>query len=229
MEIGNKLLILGVFAILASASVHADTVYSSLNQAEGSIGAINPGNAYGDEVSLNAPGAIIEGMTLSFDWVVDSNKGPSSFEVSFFHVSPGSDSMYQTRDDTIGGMIGTPFTETDVTIAPDTPHTIDFGAISYEVPQNFVWRVKNGDFIYALNSTADTQMTGGTANPDIMWWDVWDGSEPTEGNTPYYGTEYGDLNPSMEFHGVATPEPGTTALALLAAGAGVFAVWRRRK
>jgi hypothetical protein len=28
---------------------------------------------------------------------------------------------------------------------------------------------------------------------------------------------------------VATPEPGTTALALLAAGAGVFAVWRKRK
>ena len=235
MKIVKKAAVLGVLVVLASTTAHAGTVYSSLDHNDEFVGCYGSGVAYGDEVTLDAPGAIIEGMTLSFDSVSKFSYGPSSFEVSFFHVNAGSDGAYQTADDTIGSMIGAPFTETGVTIASDTTHTIDFDGLSYEVPQNFVWRVENGDdFSYLLNSSRETEMTGGSANPNIMWADydnsAWEGNEPQPGNEPYYYDYDGDgeYNPSVAFQGVATPEPGTTALALLAAGAGVFAVWRKR-
>jgi len=222
---------------LASSSAYADTVYSSLDHTDRDVGWNNSGTAYGDEVTLDAPSATIEGMTLSFDSVNTDYDGPSSFEVSFFTVNAGGDGAYQTADDTIGSMIGAPFTETGVEIATETTHTIDFDGLSYEVPQNFVWRVENGDdFSYMINSTTKTDMTGGSANPDMMWADynnsAWEGNEPQPGNEPHYydsDTWDGEYNPSVAFQGVATPEPGTTALALLAAGAGVFAVWRKRR
>ena len=230
MRVVQMVAVLGILIVLASTGVRADTVYSNLAHNSEKCGYLGPDDSYADEVQLDAPSATLTSMTLQTESVTGSYD-EGSLTLSFLNVNPGNDGNYLTQDDVIGAPIQTGISTDSFTMDPNSTYVID--GFSVDVGRNFVWRIENNyssgenGFDYMLKSSGTGEGTGGSANPKIIWKSDYDGNEPETGKSPRYYSD-GNWNPSIKFEGVATPEPGTTALALLAAAAGVFAVWRKR-
>jgi hypothetical protein len=205
--------------LLSFASAKADVLFNSFNAPDTSeTGYMNPGTQWGDEITLNGNSAVLNSISFKVYSVYSTYSGPSTFTLSLWNVNPGTDGLYQTGDDKIGTLI-TNFTYSGMTIANNTAVTL--GGFSVAVPDDFIYTVTDGNNLsYLLTTTSDSTFTGGSANPDIMWWNISSysgngslGTGSSPGNYSYSGV---NNNPVTEITGTIepVPEPSTAQFAL---------------
>src|SRR5208282_366105 len=227
--------IITCLAVLASLMIYAraDVIFSSFGAANTtSDGFMNPGTAWGDEITLGGTNAIVNSLSFQTASVVGS--GTETLTLSLWNVNPGTDGIYQTADDKIGSQIGGSIIFNGVDITPNS--TITLSGLSVSVPQNFIYTITDGGSgpSYLINFCSDENFpNGGYANSDMMWWNIsyFSGTGPlTTGSSAGYYTEDSYWNPLIEITGSMTPVPEPSTLALAGLG-GLGMLWqlRRRK
>lgn len=220
--------------LLLAFSTGAATLFDSFSapdtSSEGYFNAGASGGNWGDEITLSGSSATINSISFEVASAEAGFTGPSTFTVAFWDVNPGSDGLFQTADDTIGAQIAS-YNYTGMTIANNT--TLTFSGLSVDVPQNFIYTVYNGNFSFTLDTTSDSTFTGGSANPDIMWWNIssFSGTSPlTTGSSPGNQTYAGvDFNPLAQITGTMTPEPTALQMVVLGGFMALLTVRRSRK
>jgi hypothetical protein len=214
--------------ISTTFSLRADVIFDSFSAPDTSAnGYMNPGTQWGDEITFDGTSPVLNSISFQVSSFYDTFNGPSTFTLALWDVNPGTDGLYQTADDTIGTQI---FSQDypNVTIADNTAVTL--GGFSVAVPQNFIYTVTDGDNVsYLISFTSDSTFTGGSANPEIMWWDISSGPLVTGATTRYFSYDGVDFNPLTQITGTITPAPEPTTLAFAGLGALGLLLFRRRK
>jgi hypothetical protein len=209
-------------------SLRADVIFDSFSTPNTSVnGYMNTGTQWGDEITLAGTSPVLNSISFQVSSFYGTYNGPSTFTLALWDVNPGTDGFYQTADDTMGTQI---FSQDypNVTIANNTAVTL--GGFSVAVPQNFIYTITDGDNLsYLISFTSDSTFTGGSANQEIMWWDIFSGTLDTGAPAAYYTFSGIDFNPLTQITGTITPTPEPTTLAFAGLGGLSLLLFRRRK
>lgn len=228
-KVACGVLLLGLLSLSVGNSA---VVYNSLGASSSSDGAIWGGAWFGDAITLSGTSAVLDGLKFR---AAPFSTGTLYFTAAFYSLEAGVDGIFQTGDDTIGSLLG--ISNPQGTSFPNFMGTQDVNltGFSISVPKNFVWAVYNhtSDILVGIVQASDyANVTGGTSAITTGLWDQNGNLTATGNQLQFLGTTgehpYG-FDWAVELSGVVSGVPEPSALSLLALGAGVLAVIRRRK